>query len=106
MKYCLEKYLEEQGAVSQCKADTWKTMEVYLVNSDKLMITESRFVKDAILRQVVNTLPVEAGLTSNKEMAGFYTDYQALRCWAPPCSSRHYDGCSWLRLTKARCLLR
>ncbi len=72
------KYLEEQGAVSQCQADTWKTMEVYLVNSDKLMITASKFVKDAILRQVVDTLPVEAGLTSNKEMAGFYKDYRGI----------------------------
>ncbi|HJW85510.1 MAG TPA: PAS domain S-box protein [Candidatus Brocadiaceae bacterium] len=72
------KYLEEQGALSPCKADTWKNMEVYLVNSDKLMITASKFVKDAILRQVVDTLPVEAGLTSNKEMAGFYKDYRGI----------------------------
>ncbi|MEK7852687.1 MAG: PAS domain S-box protein, partial [Planctomycetota bacterium] len=69
-------YLEKQGAVSQSKTDTWKTMEVYLVNSSKLMLTESKFVKDAILRQVVDTLPVEAGLTSNKEITGFYTDYR------------------------------
>ena len=51
-------------------------MEVYLVNSSKLMLTESKFVKDAILRQVVDTLPVESGLTSNKEITGFYTDYR------------------------------
>ncbi len=35
-------------------------------------------MKDAILRQVVDTLPVEACLTSNKEMAGFYTDYRGI----------------------------
>ncbi|MBI5308737.1 MAG: PAS domain-containing protein [Planctomycetes bacterium] len=70
------RYLEMQGAFSSCKSDTGKNMEVYLVNSSKLMITASKFVKDAILRQVVNTLPVEAGLTSNKEMTGFYTDYR------------------------------
>ncbi|MEK7358914.1 MAG: PAS domain S-box protein, partial [Planctomycetota bacterium] len=69
-------YLEKQGAVSQSKTDTWKTMEVYLVNSSKLMLTESKFVKDAILRQVVDTLPVESGLTSSKEITGFYTDYR------------------------------
>ena len=71
-------YLKKQGAVSQSKADTWKTIEVYLVNSSKFMLTESKFIKDAVLRQVVDTLPVEAGLTSNKEMAGFYKDYRGI----------------------------
>ncbi|MDI6722907.1 MAG: PAS domain-containing protein, partial [Candidatus Aenigmarchaeota archaeon] len=53
-------------------------MEIYLVNQDKLMITESLFVKDAVLKQAVDTAPVEAGLTSNREMTGFYKDYRGV----------------------------
>ena len=70
--------VKKQGAISQGKEGTWETMEVYLVNRDKLMITESLFVKDAVLRQVVNTLPVETGLTQGKEMTGFYKDYRGI----------------------------
>ena len=57
----------------------WKSMEVYLVNRDKRMITNSIFVKDAVLKQIVNTLPVVTGLTTKKEMAGFYKDYRGYR---------------------------
>ncbi|MDO8745228.1 MAG: EAL domain-containing protein [Candidatus Brocadiaceae bacterium] len=42
------------------------------------MITKSLFVKDAILKQIVDTLPVNLCLTSNKEMAGFYKDYRGV----------------------------
>src|SRR3990170_1450149 len=56
----------------------WKGIEVYLVNRDKRMITNSIFVKDAVLKQIVNTLPVVTGLTTKKEMAGFYKDYRGI----------------------------
>ena len=65
----------ELGAITWNKGRA-KSMEVYLVNQEKCMITESRFVKDAVLKQVVNTLPVELSLTSQKEMVGFYKDYR------------------------------
>ena len=44
---------------------------MYLVNKDKLMITESIFIKDAALKQTVDTLPVQRGLEANEEIAGF-----------------------------------
>ncbi len=71
-------YVKKEGAISQGKEGTWETMEVYLVNRDKLMITESKFIKDAVLRQVVNTMPVEMGLTTGKAMTGFYKDYRGI----------------------------
>lgn len=70
-------YAKELGAISWAKG-RWKTLEVYLVNREKLMITTSLFVKDAILRQVVDTPPVNACLMHNKEMAGFYKDYRGI----------------------------
>ncbi|MBI2469676.1 MAG: PAS domain S-box protein [Planctomycetes bacterium] len=70
-------YCREMGAVSW-DMGRWKTMEVYLVNKDRLMVTNSIFVKDAILKQRVDTLPIETGLTAKKEMSGFYKDYRGV----------------------------
>ncbi|ODS32338.1 MAG: two-component sensor kinase [Candidatus Scalindua rubra] len=36
-----------------------KTGEVYIVNSEKLMITGSRFIEDAVLKQIVDTKGVQ-----------------------------------------------
>src|SRR3990170_5940521 len=70
-------YTKDLGAISWGKGcGAWKTLEIYLVNRDKLMITNSMFVKDAVLKQTVDTPPVNLGLTSNKEMSGFYKDYR------------------------------
>jgi PAS domain S-box-containing protein len=73
------KYSHDLGAVSWAKGKgTWKTLEIYLVNRDNLMITKSMFVKDAVWKQVVDTLPINEGLTSNKEITGFYRDYRGV----------------------------
>ncbi len=55
-----------------------KTMEVYLVNKDMLMITESKFIKNSILRQSVDSPPVQVCLKDNKEMTGFYRNYRGV----------------------------
>ncbi len=55
-----------------------RTMEVYLVNKDKLMITESKFVENSILRQAVDTPPVRECINNYSEMSGFYKDYRGV----------------------------
>ena len=73
------KYSHDLGAVSWAKGKrTWKTLEIYLVNRDKRMFTKSIFVKDAVCKQVVDTLPIKEGLTSNKGIIGFYRDYRGV----------------------------
>ena len=52
-----------------------KTSEAYIVNENHLMITGSRFKKEAILSQLVNTEPVTAALNSGKEVVGVYKNY-------------------------------
>ena len=60
---------------------TWftkkKTMEMYLVNQDKLMVSESRFILNAPLKQKVNTVPVRL-CGKSEEMAGEYLDYRQI----------------------------
>ncbi|MCQ4574234.1 MAG: sensor histidine kinase [Candidatus Brocadiales bacterium] len=55
-----------------------ETGEVYLVNSDGLMITESRFIEDALFKQVVDTEPVRRIAESGEEMTGVYPDYRGV----------------------------
>jgi len=54
------------------------TGEVYLVNKDRVMISESRFVKDAAFHQIVNTLPVSTCFDLGDSMGGVYNDYRGI----------------------------
>src|SRR3972149_10866917 len=42
------------------------------------LLPNSIFAKDAVLKQIVNTLPVVTGLTTEKEVSGFYKDYRGI----------------------------
>ena len=53
-----------------------QTGEVYLVDENHLMISESRFIENAIFRQEVSTLPVTKCFTEGEEVVGFYPDYR------------------------------
>lgn len=53
-----------------------KTGEVYIVNKDKRMITDSRFIENAPLEVVVDTEPVRRVLERGEEMVGVYPDYR------------------------------
>src|SRR3990172_5409432 len=75
----------------------WKGIEVYLVNRDKRMITNSIYVKDAVLKQIVNTLPVVTGLTTKKEVAGFYKDYRGIVVAG---ASKPIPQLGWILLTE------
>ncbi|MFQ5736872.1 MAG: GAF domain-containing protein [Thermodesulfobacteriota bacterium] len=70
-------YSKELGAISWHKVKR-NTMEVYLVNRDRRMITGSRFVNDAVLRQKVDTLPVGECIEHGREVSDFYTDYRGV----------------------------
>jgi len=50
--------------------------EVYLVNEDFYMISESRFVEDAPFNQIVDTLPVRECFENGKGYSGIYSDYR------------------------------
>lgn len=55
------------------------TGEVYMVNEDKMLISESRFIGDAAFRTVVDTLPVRECLENGVEISGeIYPDYRGV----------------------------
>ncbi|MDX1595363.1 MAG: cache domain-containing protein [Nitrosopumilaceae archaeon] len=55
-----------------------QTGEVYIVDENRLMISESRFIENAIFRQEVNTLPVRKCFNEGEEVVGFYPDYRGV----------------------------
>ena len=55
-----------------------ETGEVYIVNKDGYMLTESRFIKDAVLKQKVDTEPIRLFQREKKIMAGVYPDYRGI----------------------------
>lgn len=52
--------------------------EVYIVNKDGYMITESRFIENAVFRQKVDTEPVKLFRNQGKIMTGIYPDYRGM----------------------------
>lgn len=54
------------------------TSEVYIVNKDGFMITESRFANNAILRQRVQSESVISVHSQGKEFVGVYKDYRGV----------------------------
>ena len=55
-----------------------ETGETYLVNRDKTMLTVSRFIDNAPLKQAVDTEPVRRIIEDGKEMVGIYPDYRGV----------------------------
>lgn len=69
----------EQGAkTGQEFIQRLETSQIYLVNEDKLMITPSRFMKDAVLKQKVDSLPVKNCFEKGEEFVGNYLDYRGV----------------------------
>jgi len=66
---------KELGAVSWQKGRQ-KTMEIYLVNKDMLMVGESVSVGGKMLSQTVDTEAVKACAERQEEVSGFYTGYR------------------------------
>lgn len=67
----------ELGALSWSKGKR-KTMEAYIVNRDYLMLTESKFMKGAVLTKQIDKEPVRRCLEFSEEFTGFYKDYRGV----------------------------
>ena len=53
-----------------------ETGEVYIVNKQFLMLSESRFLENVVYRQKVDTLGVQKCFNEGQEYRGFYPDYR------------------------------
>lgn len=52
------------------------TGETYIVNGDHVMITESRYLPDSVLKRKIETLPVRVATELGQEITAEYLDYR------------------------------
>ncbi len=76
-----------------------KTGESYLVNKDRLMITDSLFIQDASFRQKADTFPVKECLEKGKEVSGFWRDYRGIPVLGNAMCLK-FDSYSWVLVTE------
>lgn len=55
-----------------------ETGEVYIVNDNFLMLSESRFFENAVFQQRVDTIAVQKCFNEGEEHVGFYPDYRGI----------------------------
>lgn len=55
------------------------TGETYIVNRDQFIITESRYVSNAVLTVKVDTLPVRAAFDRGQDITADYRDYRGIQ---------------------------
>lgn len=55
-----------------------ETGEVYIVNRDMVMLSESRFFENAVFQQFVDTVAVQECFTNNRDHVGIYSDYRGI----------------------------
>ncbi len=60
------------------KSGLGETGEVYIVNDNYLMLSESRFFDNAVFNQEVNTVGTQKCFEEGKEHVGFYPDYRGV----------------------------
>jgi len=70
--------LDSLNEITGDRTGMGKTGEVYLVNRDKVMITESRFITDAVLHQLVDIEYIRRVMSGDKGMVGIYHDYRGV----------------------------
>jgi len=68
---------EESGQAKQLSG-FGETGEMYIVNNNKVMITESRFIEDAMYNQIVDTEGVRVAFGNGTGMTGIYPDYRGI----------------------------
>ena len=74
-----------------------ETGETYLVNSNRLLLTESRFASNSILRLKVDTTPVRAAFEEGKEILDDYEDYRGVTVSG---ASAILETTGWLLVTE------
>lgn len=83
--------------ITSARSGMGKSGEVYLVNRDKLMITESRFLGGPPLKHVVDTEPVWKIFEDGKETTGIYPDYRGIPVVGASAYIQEYD---WVLLAE------
>ena len=71
---------EQAGRLTnRALVESYNSSDIYLVNSERILVTPTRSVKDTSAKQRVDTLPVRECLEHGKEISEEYYNYQGVR---------------------------
>ncbi len=71
---------EQKGRLtSRALLENYRTSDVYLVNSERTLVTPTRDIKDLGVHQKIDSLPVRKCLEEGREVSEEYDDYQGVR---------------------------
>jgi diguanylate cyclase (GGDEF)-like protein/PAS domain S-box-containing protein len=90
-------YASFLNKITTQRAGLGETGEVYIVNKDKRMITDSRFIEKAPLKVVVDTEPVRMAVERGENMVGIYPDYRNIPVVG---ASSYIPGYGWTFLAE------
>lgn len=65
-------------STSNAFLESYKTSDIYLVNSNRIMVTPSRYMQNINLHQKVDTFPVRECLENGREISEEYDNYQGI----------------------------
>ena len=83
---------EESGQKKQLNG-LGTTGEMYVVNRNKVMITESRFIENTMYNQVVDTEGVQIAFDNRTGMTGIYPDYRDVPVLGV---SKYFEEMDWV----------
>ena len=70
-----------------------ETGEVYIVNEQLLMLSESRFFENAVFQQRVDTVGVQKCFDDGQDNLGFYPDYRDVPIYGSSYCARGSGNC-------------
>lgn len=71
---------EQAGRLTnRALVESYSTSDIYLVNSERILVTPTRSIKDTSVKQKIDTLPVRECLENGKEISEEYYNYQGTR---------------------------
>jgi len=81
--------------------DTGLSTESFIVNKDKILVTPSRFIPDAVLKQEINTPPVNECLQHGMPYSGTYKDYRGVEVFSSSICDAKYFGAHIVKTDKS-----
>ncbi len=88
--------------ITDNKEGLGETGEVHIINQDGYLLTNSRFIKDTVLKQKVDNKPVRLFHESMKHMSGTFKDYRGKKVFGASSGKHLYEdhGLKWTVIAK------
>jgi len=95
--------MDALNAITADRVGLGETGEIYIVNKDGIIITESRHEKDVVLKRKCESMPVKLWRAQKQEMGGTYPDYRGQLVLGASMGinlAKQFSGLDWVILAE------